>query len=225
VSLAARWPLKRPALEVDTLPDRSVLVRLNDFDDADLVKDFDRAFPNFAGVRGLLLDVRDNASATPDAGYAILARLVNRPFLAARWRSSTFRADSGANWYEAGADTIQPRSDRPVYDGPVAALAGASTANAAEDFLVALRNAGRGPIIGEPTAGDGGRAATIGLPRGWRFQICVTRNAFPDGAEYVETGIAPEQRVATTVEDILKGRDAPLERAREYLGSRPATGP
>jgi hypothetical protein len=61
---------------------------------------------------------------------------------------------------------------------------------------------------------------TIPLTRGWRFTVCATRHAFPDGAEFVESGIAPEQLVPMTVTDVLNGTDAPLERAREYLAAR-----
>lgn len=223
----ARWPLRRPALEVDTLPDRSVWIRLNDFDDPDLGKDFDRAFPDFTGVSGVVLDLRWNSSTTASAGYALLARLVSRPFVTVRWRAPQYRAaDAGRDsvapmgWYAGGPDTVRPRTDRPGYTGPLAALASTATGGAAEDFLVALRNASRGPIIGEPTAGQAGRTVTLPLTRGWRFAVCATRHAFPDGAEFVDGGIAPEQRVLTTVADVLNGRDAPLERAREYLAGR-----
>jgi hypothetical protein len=223
VSLGARWPLQHAALEVDTLPDRSVLVRLNDFDDPDFVKDFDRAFPDFAGVRGLVLDLRANASRAAEPGYAVLARLVHRPFITGKRRFPVVGADS-SGWREAAPDTVTPRTERPIYTGPVAALAGGGTADAGEDFLVALRNASRGPIIGEPTAGHSGHAASIALPRGWRFELCVARHAFPDGAEFVETGIPPELRVATLIEDVLKGHDAPLGRARDYVTGRTAAG-
>lgn len=225
VQLHQRWPLRRPALEVDTLPDRSVWIRLNDFDDPDLGKDFDKAFPDFSGVRGLVLDLRANASAEPGAAYWVLARLVSKPFVTVRWRTPQYRAvggtdSSGMGWYDAGPDTIPPRTDKPRYNGPVAALAGIRTSGAAEDFLVALRNASRGPILGEPTSGQGGRAVTIPLTRGWRFSVCATRHAFPDGQEFVATGIAPEQLVPTTVTDLLNGTDAPLDKAREYLAGK-----
>jgi carboxyl-terminal processing protease len=231
VSNHARWPLRRPALEVDTLPDRSVWVRLNDFGDPDLARDFDRAFPDFAGVRGLVLDLRANSSATIGEGYGVLARLISKPVPTVRWRAPQYRAaDAGADsvapmsWHWWGPDTIRPRTDRPAYSGPVAALAGLGTAGAAEDFIVALRNGSRGPIVGEPTAGFGGRAVTLPLTRGWRFTVCATRHSFPDGAEFVDNGIAPEQLVPTTVTDVLNGRDAVLERAREYLAGRVAPG-
>jgi carboxyl-terminal processing protease len=231
IALHARWPLRRPALEVDTLPDRSVWVRLNDFDDPDLGKHFDRAFPNFAGVRGLVLDLRANTSATMGDGFAVLERLVNRPVVTVRWRTPQYRAGNAGNdsvpamdWHWGGLDTIRPRVDRPGYTGPLAALAGPRTASGAEDFLVAFRNATRGPILGEPTAGFGGRAVIVPLTRGWRVALCATRHSFPDGAEFVRTGIAPEQLVPVTVTDLLNGEDAALERAREYLAGRMAQG-
>ena len=227
IPLHARWPLRRSALEVDTLPDGAVWVRLNNFEDPDLAKDFDKAFRDFTGVRGLVLDLRANTSVTIGESYAVLARLVNRPVVTVRWRTPQYRAGNLGNdsippmdWHWGGLDTIRPRTDRPGYTGPLVALSSMTTASAAEDFLVALRNSSRGPIFGEPTAGFGGRVVTVSLERGWQITLCATRHSFPDGAEFVGTGIAPEQVVPGTVADLLKGNDAVLERAREYLAER-----
>jgi len=57
------------------------------------------------------------------------------------------------------------------------------------------------------------------LARGWQLRVTVTRDAFPDGTEFGPTGIAPDVAVAVQVEDVLAGRDAALERAREYLAA------
>jgi C-terminal processing protease CtpA/Prc len=110
-----------------------------------------------------------------------------------------------------------------VYAGPVALLSSRRTAGAAEDVLVAFRNAARGPIIGEPSAGSTGQVLYVTLGRGWSFRLCVTRDAFPDGTEFVGTGITPEVPVAVAVADFLAGRDAALERARNYLKTATAT--
>jgi C-terminal processing protease CtpA/Prc len=87
--------------------------------------------------------------------------------------------------------------------------------------LVAFRNGSRGPIIGETSAGGAGQTLILALPRGWQLRVTVTRDAFPDGTEFARTGIAPELPVAVRVDDVLAGRDAPLERAREYLKTAP----
>jgi C-terminal processing protease CtpA/Prc len=84
---------------------------------------------------------------------------------------------------------------------------------------VAFRNSGRGSIIGEPSAGSTGQTAVVKLPGDWLLRVTVTRDAFPDGSEFVRTGIAPEILTDVRIDDVLAGRDATLDRAREYLAA------
>src|SRR5438552_346370 len=230
VDLDDRWPLTRPSLEVDTLPGGVAWVRLHALDDPDIADRFDRAVPEFRGgtLKGLVLDVRDEAGrpAGRDAGYQILARLVDKAFVTSRWRTPQYRPayrgvdmpDSGGAWFAVPPDTVRPR--RPSFTGPVALLASPLTAGAAEDLLVAFRNAARGPIIGEASAGATGQVLTLSLGKGWEFAVGVTRDAFPDGSEFYGTGIAPELPVIVTVADFLAGRDAALERAKQYIDGK-----
>ena len=227
VDLDDRWPLQRPSLEVDTLRGGVAWVRLNALDDPDLAERFDGALPEFRGLKGLVLDVRDDAGRPGgrESGYRILARLVEKPFLTSRWRTPQYRPayrgldmpDSSGAWFTVPPDTVPPRRDRPAYTGPIAVLASPRTAGAAEDLLVAFRNTARGPIIGEPSAGATGQVLALSLGKGWEFAVGVTRDAFPDGSEFYGTGIAPELAVIVTVADFLAGRDAALERARAYI--------
>jgi C-terminal processing protease CtpA/Prc len=228
VSLNDRWPLERPALEIDSLSDGVVVVRLNSLAEEDVVRQFDRAFHDFAVVRGLVLDLRDLTEGRNRHGYDLLARLVPQPFVTVRWRTPQHRAgfhaagpaDSASTWYTGGPDTIAPRSDAPAYAGPAAVLAAAGTAGPGEDLLVAFRNAGRGVIVGETSAGSPGEAVAFPLPKNWSIQLSVRRDAFPDGVDFVGKGITPEIQVAVTMADVLAGRDATLEKAREYLGGK-----
>jgi len=227
VALTARWPLEHPALEVETLPNGGIWVRVNSLADAGVVQTFDRALGDAARLTGIVLDLRETSGTGTgrENGYAILARLIERPILTSRWRTPQYRPayrgadtpDSSGAWLAAPSDTIRPHEGRARFAGPVAILASPRTAGAAEDLLVAFRNGSRGPIIGEPSAGSTGQTLLLPLPRGWRFRMTVTRDAFPDGTEFARTGIAPELPVTVTVDDVLAGRDAALERAREYL--------
>jgi C-terminal processing protease CtpA/Prc len=228
-AITDRWPLALPALSVDTLPGGVFLVHLNAFGGAAAAQ-FDAAFRSFSGVRGLILDLRENTGAASEReiGYRILARLVGHPFLTSRWRTPQYRPayrgadmpDSAGAWFSAPPDTIVPRGELPSYPGPLAVLASGRTAGAAEDFLVAYRNAGRGPIIGETSAGSTGQVQTFPLVPAWSLRLTVTRDAFPDGTEFARTGIAPELPVAETVKDLQAGTDAALDRARAYLAER-----
>ncbi len=230
ISITDPWPLAPPALQVDTLPGGVVWVRLASFADPDVARLFDRFFPNFAGIRGLILDLRDHdgSGGGRETGYRILGRLVSRPLVTSRWRTPQYRPayrgqdmpDSAGAWFAAPPDTIPPRHDRPTYAGPAAVLASSRTGGVAEDILVAFRNAGRGPIVGERSAGSPGQVAEFRLWRDWRLRLTVTRDEFPDGTGIGGVGIAPELPAEVKVSDFLAGRDAALERARSYIAER-----
>jgi C-terminal processing protease CtpA/Prc len=120
-------------------------------------------------------------------------------------------------WYGPDVGSVAPRRDHPPYGGPIALLASSGTSGAAEDLLAAFRAAGRGVIIGEPSAGSVGDIATFALPKNWSVQFPVTRHSFPDGTDYAGLGVKPDLLVVPTVDDLLAGNDPVLERAREYL--------
>jgi C-terminal processing protease CtpA/Prc len=230
LSLAERWPLEPPSLQIDTLPDGVVWVRLASFADPDVARRFDRAFPDFARVRGLILDLRDHegTGGGRETGYRILGRLVSRALVTSRWRTPQYRPayrgqdmpDSSGAWFSAPPDTVPARTDLPVFTGPVAMLASSRTGGSAEDVLVAFREAGRGPIVGLASAGSLGQVGEFRLYKDWRLRLTVTRDAFPDGAEIQGAGVAPEVPVTEKVADFLAGRDATLDWARDYITSR-----
>jgi hypothetical protein len=220
-----RSPLERPALEADTLPDGAIWVRVNSFADPDVLTMFDRALGDAPreGLRhrGLILDLRETIGTVTgrEQAYALLSRLIERPLLGSRRFIPQYRPDSLSAWLSVPADTIWPpvRRERIAYTGPVVVLISPRTSGAAEDFVVAFQAGGRGPSMGETSAASTGKTATLALPSGWKLRLTVSRDAAPDGKEFVPTGIAPQFPVEVRVEDILAGRDAVLDRARAYL--------
>jgi C-terminal processing protease CtpA/Prc len=117
---------------------------------------------------------------------------------------------------ELEAETIEPqKQDR--YSGPVVVLAGPATFSAAEDFLVAWKNSGRGKIAGDYSGGSTGQPLYFALPGGGSARVCTKRDTFPNGEVWVGKGIAPDIMVRPTVADVRAGRDTVLDRATEYL--------
>ena len=225
LSLNDRWPLDPPAFATESLPGGIAVVRIASLGDEEVVRQFDRAFPDFTRVQGLVLDLRRATDGKTEFAYQILARLTDRPFSAVRWRTPQYRAvfrawnlrDSATTWYGPEAETVAPRADRPSYGGPIAALVSSATAGPAEDLLAAFRAAGRGLIIGEPTGGSPGDVATFALPKSWGVQFSVTRHEAPDGTGFAGVGVKPHLVVIRTVNDLLAGNEPALEKAREYL--------
>jgi carboxyl-terminal processing protease len=225
LSLNDRWPLDPPGFGVDSLPGGIALVRIGSLADEEVVRQFDRSFPDFARVQGLVLDLRRTAEGRTDYAYQILARLTDRPFPAVRWKTPQYRpvfrawnlADSATTWYGPGPGTVAPREDHPPYGGPMAVLVSNATAGAAEDLVVAFRAAGRGLIIGEPSGGSPGDVATFALPKSWSVQFSVTRHEAPDGTPFAGVGVKPDVLVPSTVKDVLAGNEPALDKARQYL--------
>ena len=212
---------------MDSLPGGVAVVRISSLADEDVVRQFDRTYPDFATVQGLVLDLRGASGGQTEYAYQILARLTDQPFSAVRWKTPLYRAafrawnlpDSAMTWYGPDVGSVAPRRDHPPYGGPITLLASSGTSGAAEDLLAAFRATGRGVIIGEPSAGSVGDIATFALPKNWGVQLPVTRHSFADGTEYAGIGVKPDLLVVPTVDDLLAGNDPLLDRAREYLKS------
>ena len=235
LSLNDRWPLDPPAFATESLPGGVAVVRIASLENEEVVREFDRTFPDFTRVEGLVLDLRRATDGKTEYAYQILGRLTDRPFPAVRWRTPQYRAvfrawnlgDSATTWYGLETGTVAPRADHPPYAGPIAVLASSATTGAAEDLLAAFRASSRGLIIGESTGGSPGDVATFALPKSWGVQFSVTRHEAPDGTGFAGAGVKPHLVVVRTVNDLLAGNEPALEKAREYLkgGLPPPSAP
>src|SRR5436309_9754353 len=100
-----------PALEVDTLPDGAIWMRVYSLADPDFPSRFDRALGDAPREgprhRGLILDLRetDGTNAARDQSAALLSRIIDRPFLTARYRTPRYSLDS-LDWISTPPDTI-----------------------------------------------------------------------------------------------------------------------
>jgi carboxyl-terminal processing protease len=173
---------------------------------------------------GLVLDLRGNGGGATAHGWDLLTWLSDEPLegTSSRHRvgDALERARAGretpVRWRElAGEPWARARARR--YEGPVAMLVDARTYSAAEDTAAAFRLMRRGPIIGETTGGSTGQPLFLDLPGGGVARICVKRDTWPDGSDFVGVGIAPDIEVRTTLADVRAGRDPVLERALAYL--------
>ena len=99
-------------------------------------------------------------------------------------------------------------------------LVGPRTFSAAEDFVVAFESMQRGITVGSTTAGGTGQPLVFALPGGGMARICVKRDVYSDGREFVGRGIRPTIEEAATVDDIRAGRDVVLARAIQALSGR-----
>ena len=214
---------RMPLLDFRMLPGNVAYVALNDFSNNALVKQWRDTVPKIADASAVILDVRLNGGGDGGIAFEVIKSLVDRPVPTSRVMMRSYNGTDRArgtlmDWIELPVESLQP-SDGPHYSGPVVVLSGAATFSAAEDFLVAWKNSGRGKVIGEATGGSTGQPLFFDLPGGGSARVCTKRDTFPDGTEWVGKEIEPDILIRPTVADVRAGKDTVLERALEHLKS------
>jgi C-terminal processing protease CtpA/Prc len=197
-------------------------IGLSDFEDPAAVTDFEARFNQLREAKAWIIDLRWNGGGSSTIGYQILAHFIDAPVegskASSRLYNPTVAAQGGPQaWYEWGTDKIQPATG-PLYQGPVYVLTSPRTCSAAEDFLIPLRMAKRITIVGEPTCGSTGQPLHFSI-YGATARVCTKWDRFPDGTEFVGTGVVPNVKAAMTKRDVASGRDAVLETAIELASS------
>ena len=212
---------RRPLVEWRLLPGTIAYVALNGFDSDASVKQWGEAFPKIREASALILDLRLNGGGSSNIGFEILKDLAEQPFMTSRERMRKYNPTDRARgtlleFTDLPAGQVTPRPNG-YHSKPAIVLSSGATYSAAEDFLIAWKNSGRGKIIGEPSGGSTGQPLSFTLPGGGSARVCTKQDTFPDGREWVGKGIEPDILVRPTLADVRAGRDTVLERALEFL--------
>ena len=178
----------------------------------------DRAMANamsdFAGVDGVIIDVRANGG-----GYDATALAIAKWFPGSRtvaWREQERDGPAYDDFTEM-RDVFVNAAPNAALDVPTVVLVSGATFSAAETFLLAMQVRENVTFVGERTTGHlsdifGGR-----LPNGWRFDYSGERYTAADGSYYEGTGIPMDVEVPVDVEAFDNNRDNMLEAALDLL--------
>ncbi|MEQ9380502.1 MAG: S41 family peptidase [Imperialibacter sp.] len=210
-----------PAFRLRVLPGNIAYVELNNFDNDEAWKRFEVAFDSVAATDALILDVRRNGGGDSSYGWNILGCLTDSAFRigAYSWRlySPMRRNNILGQQYKISSQGTWLSQKGKSYTKPVVVLTSGRTFSAAEDFVVAFDAMKRGKLIGETTGGSTGYPLEFDLPGGLKARVCMKRDTYPDGQEWVGVGLKPDIVVRPKAADLQAGRDTVLEAALEYL--------
>jgi carboxyl-terminal processing protease len=137
---------------------------LNSFEDNSVADQFVAAFDKIAQTSTLILDVRNNGGGNSGVGMRILGTLIDKPVSLEFWQTRHYKPIFRA-WGRPIAMLSVPIGDvspDPAhrYSKPIIMLSSPRTFSAAEDFLVAFDESGRGKIMGQPTPAAPGSLLT-----------------------------------------------------------------
>ena len=177
---------------------------------------------DLTGVRGMIIDVRYNLGGSHSIMHPIVSCLIDAAVQTPADHYFQYAAAripwGGAEAYtwETQGGEVAPREGKR-YTGPLAVLMGPYTHSSGEDLVIELSQTGRCVTIGEATAGGAGGRLSFDLPGGGEFTVSTFRATFPDGTEYMTTGIQPDFPVRRTLQEVIDGTDRALEKAVEVI--------
>jgi carboxyl-terminal processing protease len=196
-----------------TLEDGTGYVRLPELDEgsADEVRGLVEALKR-TGVRALVLDLRGAGRGQFGEGIKVAELFVAKgtvvaKLVGARRPEKLFSSDGVLH----------------AWDQPVAVLTDNGTAGPAEIVAAALKDAGRGPVVGEQTFGRAAVQRLLPIEKGGLI-LTVAKYTSPKGEPLHGRGVEPTAVVETDPDEEKAGepsRDPVLEKALELL--KPAT--
>lgn len=224
-----RWYMVEPVLESRMLPDGILYVKIANFDREELPGEFEKLIDTLdpGSTRGMIIDLRYNPGGDSSIAEGVTSCLIDHPIATFVSRVPHYVAANRAwgippVWTEIRRE-IAPREGKR-FPGPIALLTGPATYSSAEDFIVSLHAARRVVLVGERTAGSTGNPLRVPLPGGGNFRVVTVRCVYPDGRDFVGTGIQPDVEVHPTQQDIHDGHDRVLARGVDEVVRRTASG-
>jgi carboxyl-terminal processing protease len=213
------------AVEAEVLPDRHVYVRLRVFQETttreliDVLDEAAAASSGQGGIRGVLLDLRDNPGGLLDQAVSVADEFL---------REGVIVSTRGRGGRELSVAQAREGGTRPEW--PLVVLVNGYTASAAEIVAGALRDHGRAVIVGTRTFGKGSVQNVIELPDASALKLTIARYYTPSGrsiqAEGIEPDVVIEQAAAPKQAGKAGFSEASLEGHLENEGgtSAPGTG-
>lgn len=163
---------------------------------------------------GLIIDLRGNGGGDDSVALQMSNQLFDKPtqLMITRLR----KGDS--NYYRA----------RPVknpYLGPLVILVNEESGSASEQFSAGMQEVGRAYVVGKKTKGSDMDADLAKLPNGAWLLYAAGQPRTPKGVVIEGRGVIPNLDVSLTRAELLKGNDAQLSAAIQYLKQKGKSAP
>jgi carboxyl-terminal processing protease len=195
------------------------LIRLNIWV-VPLAAAFDAAIDATRDCAGIVVDIRGNPGGVAGMVMGTAGHFLNDtlPLGFMRTRTSELRFKANPRRVRRDGSPTQP------FAGPVAVLIDEMSASTSEFFAAGLQGVGRARVFGSGSAGQALPALLVRLPTGDVLMHVVADFTGPGGVRIEGRGVLPDVRVASTRQDLLEQRDAPLDAALQWITGVTAAG-
>lgn len=187
----ARDIIKINPIEYKILGQGIGYLRIIDFNE-NTTENIDKALADFkeGGVKGIVLDLRNNPGGLLDQAIEVAKRFVPKGeivhVVSKDGKVQTFSSDSEPSPYK------------------LVVLVNGGSASAAEILAGAIKDRGAGILVGEKTFGKATVQRTLDLGVLGGIKLTIARYTTPNGTDINKTGIYPDIEVKSDTADLLK---------------------
>lgn len=177
----------------------------------------DQIISRMSICKGIIIDVRNNGGGLLTNAEKLASRFFEKKTLVGYMRHKTGKGhDEFSDPYPI---YVEPSTRINFLEKPVAVLTNRSCYSSTNDFVNSMKYSKNTVVVGDSTGGGSGLPFSSELPNGWsvRFSSSPMTNA---DDEQIEFGLAPNYRVDMTADDIAKGIDTIIEKAREVINRK-----
>jgi carboxyl-terminal processing protease len=174
-----------------------------------LDKKIKAAIDSLHDARGLIIDLRGNGGGDDNVAINLASQLFDRPLQL--MISRTRHGDS--NYYRT-------HTVKHPFLGRVAVLVDEASGSASEQLAAGLQELGRAYVIGRKTEGSDMDAEFAKLPTGAYLIYAAGEPRTPGGVVIEGHGVVPNLEVSLTRTELLRGNDAQLSAAVQYIRRR-----
>ena len=162
---------------------------------------------------GLIVDIRNNGGGRISTAHQLASRFTNEKKLIGYMSHKT-----GKGHYDLSDPEpvyLEP-SDGIRWQKNTVVLTNRRCFSAANDFVKCMKTCPNVTILGDYTGGGSGMPFTQEIPCGWsvRYSAVII---YDKDRNHTEFGIEPDIKAGMEEEDMRKGKDTIIEKAREFL--------
>ena len=160
-------------------------------------EDFNKALEEHkaAGMKALILDLRDNQGGLLNAAYHIADAFINEGIIVStKGRKSEFNEE-----YPATSELLCPQ------DIPLVVLVNEYSASASEIVAGAIKDTRRGILVGQKTYGKGVVQKRYELLDSASMSLTISTYYTPNGTSIDEVGISPQVAITDETPDEIEG--------------------
>jgi len=204
-----RKKIESPTIQYEMLEDNIAYIQITEFDSVtteQFISSLDQA--KNGGMRGLIIDLRDNPGGNLADVVNIAREILPKGLI-------VYTEDKYGKRQEYNCDGTHE------LDIPMVVLVNGNSASASEILSGAIKDYGKGTILGTTTYGKGIVQKIFSVSDGSAIKLTVSHYYTPNGNDIHGVGIEPDETLEFDVEAYREnGTDNQLERAKEILSEK-----